>query len=139
MTQSAVAGRLAGKTIVQANIQLTKSTSEGVVSTLGEWTIEGEDADASAQFAATDANISGRARTTAAATFQFTSALDGARNARTRMNCNLAAIVEEIAARPEYSGVVTFLLSHVATSLASMAAQDHPSLAEATLTVRYLQ
>jgi hypothetical protein len=126
---------LAGRTIVQANIQLTSSGTEGAVNN-GVFLIKGEAADSAAQYVAVNGNISGRSLTTAARNWTVPGWASGDRTVRQR-SPDVRAIVQEIADRPGFAGVVAFVLSSVATSR-QWAAQDHATLEEATLTVRYL-
>jgi chitodextrinase len=126
---------LAGRTIVQANIQLTSSGTEGAVNN-GVFLIRGEAADSAAQYVAVNGNISGRTLTTAARNWTVPGWASGDRTVRQR-SPDVRAIVQEIADRPGFGGVVAFVLSSVATSR-QWAAQDHATLEEATLTVRYL-
>ena len=127
---------LAGKTIVQANLQVTATASEGFANN-GTFLIEGEAADLAAQYAAVNGNISGRALTTAERNWTVPGWISGARTIRQR-SVDVRAIVQEVADRPGFGGVVAFVLSIASGGSRQWAAWDHPSLQEATLTVRYL-
>jgi hypothetical protein len=127
---------LAGRTIVQATIQLTASASEGQQNN-GVFLIRGEAADSAGQYVATNGNISGRALTTAARNWTVPGWTSGDRTIRQR-SPDVREIVQEISARPGFGGVINFVISLASGNSRQFAAQDHPSLQEATLTVRYL-
>jgi hypothetical protein len=127
---------LAGRTIVQAHIQLTAAASEGFGNN-GVFLIKGEAADSAAPYMATNGNISGRALTTAARNWTVPGWASADRTVRQR-SPDVRDIVQEIADRPGFGGVVAFVISLASGGSRQWAAQDHATLQEATLTVRYL-
>ena len=127
---------LAGKTIVQANIQLTAVNSEGLANN-ATWTVRAEAADAAAQYAATNGNISGRALTTASRAWTLPAWTANDRTLRQR-SVDVRAVVQEITDRPGFGGVVNFVITNATGTGRTFAAFDHATLQEATLTVRYL-
>ena len=127
---------LAGKTIVQANLQFTATATEGS-SNNQTWTIKGEAADTAAQYAASYVNISGRSLTTAARTWNVPGWNANNRTIRQR-SVDVRSIVQEVTDRAGFGGVVNFIVTGAAASGRTVAAFDHATLQEATLTVRYL-
>ena len=127
---------LASKTIVQANIQLTSSGAEGFGNN-GTILIKGEAADTAAQYAASNGDISGRTLTTASRNWIVPGWANEARTLRQR-SVDVRTIVQEIADRPGFGGVVNFIVSLASGNSRQCAAWNHSSLQEATLTVRYV-
>ena len=127
---------LAGKTIVQANLQLTASGSEGFANN-SALLIKGEAADTAAQYAASNGNISSRSLTTASRTWTVPGWTASDRTVRQR-SVDVRSIVQEITDRPGFGGVVNLIISLASGGSRQWAAWDHATLQEATLTVRYL-
>lgn len=126
---------LAGKTIVQANLQFTAAATEGSTNN-ATWVVKGEAADTAAQYAAVNANISGRSVTTASRTWTLPGWTSGVRDIKQR-SPDIRAVVQEITNRAGYGGVVNLIITGTAAAARSPAAQDHATLQEATLTIRY--
>jgi hypothetical protein len=128
---------IAGKVIVQAQIQLTAVNSEGLLNN-GAWTIRAEAADSAAPYAASNGNISGRPLTTASRTWILPAWTAGDRTLRQR-SPDMRSVVQEVSDRVGFGGVVNVVITNVGTAPArTFAAFEHATLQEATLTVRYL-
>ena len=125
-----------GKTIVQANIQLTAAATEGFGNN-ATWTIRAEAADSAAQYAASNTNISARSLTTASRTWIVPGWTANERTLQQR-SVDVRTVVQEVSDRVGFGGVVNFVISQASGSSRQWAAQDHATLQEATLTVRYL-
>jgi chitodextrinase len=127
---------LAGKTIEQANIQLTAVSTEGSANGAA-WVIKGEAADTAAQYAAVNGNISSRSLTTAARAWTVPGWTANDRMLRQR-SVDVRSVVQEVSDRAGFGGVVNFVISSAIANGRTFAAQDHATLQEANLTVRYL-
>jgi chitodextrinase len=127
---------LAGKTIVQASIQLTAVNTEGSANN-ATWTVRAEAADTAAQYVATNGNISSRSLTAASSSWTVPGWTANDRTLRQR-SVDLGAVVQEVTDRPGFGGVVNFVITNAAGAGRTFAAFDHATLQEATLTVRYL-
>jgi hypothetical protein len=124
-----------GKTIVQANLQVTASANEGAgANGTATYVLKAEAADTAAQYVASNGNISSRSLTTASRTWDLPGWTANDRTARQR-SPDVRTLVQEVSDRAGFGGVLNFILSG---SGQQFAAWDHATLQEATLTVRYL-
>jgi chitodextrinase len=127
---------LAGKTILQANMQFTAAQTGGF-SNNQTWTIKGEAADTAAQYAASNGDISSRSLTTASRTWTLPGWTLNDRTIRQR-SVDVRDIVQEVSDRAGFGGVVNFIITGATNNSRVIAAWDDSTLQEANLTVRYL-